>query len=188
MKHKTTISLIIIVILFISAASGLNLLINQPQTQTAFQYKVEVAFPNLYFDHPVGIYNSKDGTNRLFVVGQMGLIHVFENRRNVTEANIFLDIQKRVHLGVFLGLALDPNFTKNGHFYVNYLADKPLRTIIAQWSILPNNPNKADENSEKILLEIPQLFDSHSGGQLSFGPDHYLYIALGDGSPYGDIG
>ena len=117
----------------------------------------------------------------------MGLIYVFENRRNVTEANIFLDIHNRVHLGAFLGLAFDPNFTKNGHFYVNYLADNPLRTIISQWSILPNNPNKADEKSEKILLEIPQLFDSHSGGQLAFGPDHYLYIALGDGSPYGDI-
>lgn len=70
---------------------------------------------------------------------------------------------------------------------MNYLADNPLRTIIAQLSILPNNPNKADEKSEKILLEIPQHFDSHSGGQLTFGPDHYLYIALGDGSPYGDV-
>lgn len=36
-------------------------------------------------------------------------------------------------------------------------------------------------------MEIPQLFDSHSGGQLAFGPDHYLYIALGDGSSYGDV-
>jgi glucose/arabinose dehydrogenase len=86
----------------------------------------------------------------------------------------------------FLGLAFDPNFTINGHFYLNYLADNPLRTIIAQLSILLNNPNKADEKSEKIFLEIPQHFDSHSGGQLDFGSDHYLYIALGDGSPYGD--
>ena len=103
------------------------------------------------------------------------------------KANIFLDIRNRVHLGAFLGLAFDPNFAKNGYFYVNYLADNPLRTIIAQWSVLPNNPYKADESSEKILLEILQLSDSHSGGQLAFGPDHYLYIALGDGTPYGDI-
>jgi hypothetical protein len=69
--------------------------------QTAFQYKVEVAFPHLCFYHPVGIYNSGDETNRLFVVGQMGLIYVFENQRNVTETNIFLDIHNRAHLGLF---------------------------------------------------------------------------------------
>ncbi len=185
MKHKTPISLVILIVFSIIAAFGLNFLINHPQTSV--RYNVEVAFPNLSFDYPVGIYSSGDGTNRLFVIGQMGLIYVFENRKNVAEANIFLDIHNRVHLGAFLGLSFDPNFAKNGYFYVNYLADNPLRTIIAQWSVLPNNPYKADESSEKILLEILQLSDSHSGGQLAFGPDHYLYIALGDGSPYGDI-
>ena len=117
----------------------------------------------------------------------MGLISVFENNRNASAANIFLDIQNQVHLGAFLGLAFHPNFTQNGRFYVYYLADNPLRSIIAQWSISPNNPNEADKNSQKILLEIPQLSDSHSGGQLAFGPDGYLYIALGDGTPYGDL-
>ena len=117
----------------------------------------------------------------------MGIIYVFENRRNATEANIFLDIRDRVHLGAFLGLAFDPRFTENGHFYVNYLADNPLRTIIAQWSVLPNNPNEANINSQKILLEIPRLSESHAGGQLAFGPDGYLYIGLGDGTPYGDL-
>jgi glucose/arabinose dehydrogenase len=185
MKHKTLIVLTILVILFIGSALVLDRLIKQPQT--AFRYAVEAAFPSLSFDHPVGLYNSGDGTNRVFVVGQMGLIYVFENRRSVSATNIFLDIHDRVHLGAFLGLAFHPNFVKNGRFYVNYIADNPLRTIIAQWSVLPNNPNEADKNSQKILLEIPRLYDSHGGGQLAFGPDGYLYIALGDGGPYGDI-
>ena len=85
-------------------------------------------------------------------------------------------------------MAFDPNFTKNGHFYVNYLADQSSSnyhfSMVLSYRTIPN---KADEKSEKILLDIPQLSDSHSGGQLAFGPDHYLYIALGDGSPYGDI-
>jgi hypothetical protein len=132
MKHKTTFSLIVLAILFINSESLLNLFMNHTPPQVAFQYKVKVAFPHLCFDHSVGIYNSGDETNRLFVVGQMGLIYVFENQRNVAETNIFLDIHNRARLGAFLGLAFDPNFTKNGHFYVNYLADNPLRTIIAQ--------------------------------------------------------
>lgn len=187
MKNKLLIALTILIISLIGSAFLLNQLINHPEPQSAVRYNVEVAFPNLSFDHPVGIYHSADGSNRLFVVGQMGLIYVFENRRNVTAANIFLDIHNQIHLGAFLGLAFHPNFTENGRFYVNYLADHPLRTIIAQWSILPTKPNEADINSQKILLEIPQLYDSHSGGQLAFGPDGYLYIALGDGGPYGDI-
>ena len=187
MKHKSPIALTILAVSLIGSALMISQLINQPEPRTTIRYEIEVAFPSLSFDHPVGIYHSGDGTNRLFVIGQMGLIYVFENQRSVTAANILLDIRDRVHLGAFLGLAFHPNFAKNGHFYVNYLADNPLRTIIAQWSILPNKPNEADKNSQKILLEIPQLYDSHSGGQLAFGSDGFLYIALGDGGPYGDI-
>lgn len=186
MNHKTLFALTILIIATIGSALLFNQLINQPRPQTTLQYKVEVAFPNLSFDHPDGIYSSGDGTNRLFIVGQMGIIYDFENRRNVTETNIFLDIRDQVHLGAFLGLAFNPHFAENRYFYVNYLADNPLRTIIAQWSVLPNNPNQADMNSQKILLEIPRLSESHAGGQLAFGPDGYLYIALGDGTPYGD--
>jgi glucose/arabinose dehydrogenase len=51
---------------------------------------------------------------------------------------------------------------------------------------LLNKPDEADKTSEKILLEIPQFTDTHSGGQLAFGSDGYLYIALGDGGPQGD--
>ena len=187
MKHKILFVLTIMIIFFSGIIILFNQFRNQPPPQTALQYKVVVAFPNLSFDNPDGIYSSEDGTNRLFVVGQMGIIYVFENRRNATEANIFLDIRDRVHLGAFLSLAFDPLFTENGHFYVNYLADHPLRTIISQWSVLPNNPNEANINSQKILLEIPRLSESHAGGQLAFGPEGYLYIGLGDGTPYGDL-
>jgi hypothetical protein len=106
-----------------------------------------VAYTNLSFDHPDGIYDSGDGTNRLFVADQMGVIYVFENQENVTAANVFLDIKDRVHLGAFLGLAFDPNFPEIGHFYVNYLADNPLRTIIAQPEIAPTKPTETAKKS-----------------------------------------
>ena len=187
MKHKLLLSSVILIVLLLGSGLLYNLLINPLAPSSQVSYKVEVAFPNLSFDHPVGIYDSRDGTNRLFVVGQMGVTYVFENQKNVSAAKVFLDIRDRVHLGAFLGLAFDPNFEENGHFFVNYLADNPLRTIIAQWSVNPNSPDEADRNSQKILMEIPQLYDSHSGGQLAFGPDGYLYVALGDGNPYGDL-
>jgi glucose/arabinose dehydrogenase len=187
MNHKISIALTFLILAIIGSALLFNQLINQSRTKTALQYEVKDAFPNLSFDHPDGVCSSGDGTSRLFVVGQMGIIYVFENRRNATEANIFLDIRDRVHSGAFLGLTFDPNFTDNGYFYVNYVADNPLRTIISQWSVLSKTPDAANITSQKILLEIPRLSESHAGGQLAFGPDGYLYIALGDGNPYGDL-
>ncbi len=183
MKHKSLIVSAFLVILVVGSGLLSNFIINV--NKDSFNYAD--VFPNLTFDHPDGIYNSADGTNRLFVTGQMGMVYVFNNQRSENTYTIFLDIRNRVHLGAFLGLAFDPRFAENGHFYVNYIADNPLRTIIAQWSVLPNNTNEADKNSEKIMLEIPRLYDSHGGGQLAFGPDGYLYIGLGDGSPYGDL-
>ncbi len=186
MKHKWLIASAILIISLLGSGLVCNM-INQSSHQIPIQYKVEVVFPNLVLDHPVGIYNPEDGTNRFFVVGQMGVIYFFEKNRNVSEVNVFLNISDRVHLGAFLGLAFDPNFAGNGHFYVDYLVDNPLETIIAQWSVKLNNSDVADTNSQKILMEIPQLYESHAGGQLAFGPDGCLYISLGDGTPYGDL-
>ena len=175
-----------VAVLFVSSAIFIKQHFTS-QPPASFEYGVEVAFPNLSFDYPDGIFSPNDGTNRLFVVSQLGFIYVFENNRNATSTGTFLDVYDKVHKGALLGLAFHPNFEKNGYFYVHYLADNPLRTIIARWSVSSDKPDEADINSQKILLEIPQLSDAHAGGQLAFGPDGYLYIAVGDGSPSGDI-
>ncbi len=151
--------------------------------------KLREAFPKLRFSSPIDFQHAGDGSNRLFVVEQRGVIRQFENAAAVDSAPVFLDISKRVNfsgeLGM-LGLAFDPGYADNGYFYVNYTANNPLRTIIARYQRSQGNPLLADSASELILLTFTQPYTNHNGGQLAFGPDGYLYIATGDGGNGGD--
>ncbi len=148
------------------------------------------AFPHLEFTRPVDFQSSRDGSGRLFVVEQHGKIYVFDNSPYVTTKKVFLDITDRVNdrrnEEGLLGLAFHSQFSSNGLFFVNYTAENPRRTVIARFSANPYNAASADKGSEKILLEVPQPYSNHNGGQITFGADNYLYVAIGDGGSGGD--
>jgi glucose/arabinose dehydrogenase len=126
-----------------------------------------------------------DGTDRLFVLEQAGIIRVFHDTPGVEVSTVFLDIRPLLgmtggELGL-LGLAFDPDFRDNGYFYVSYTADSYLRTIVARYRADSVNTSIADPTSEKILLVLAQPSPYHKSGELAFGPDGYLYIGIGDG-------
>src|SRR5262245_38605908 len=129
---------------------------------------------------PTDIQSSKDGSGRLFFVQQNGLIRLFKN--GAVNAQPFLDIRDKTRQESergLLGLAFPPGFAQSQRFYVDY-TDVNGDTIIAQYRVT-SNPDVADRASEIVLLKILQPFPNHNGGQVSFGPDGYLYIAMGDG-------
>ncbi len=153
------------------------------------QLKIVDAFPYLNFSAPVDIQNANDGTNRIFVVEQAGVISVFPNDSNVTGKSTFLNITDNVLYGGeqgLLGLAFHPDYKQNGYFFVNYTASNPRRTVIARYKVSANDINKADPSSETIFLEVEQPYSNHNGGQITFGPDGYLYNSFGDGGSGGD--
>jgi len=168
-------------------------LVSCESVQTVTQetgYDITPAFPGLSFSRPVDLQNANDGTDRLFVVEQAGRILVFQNSSVVSSSKTFLDIQDRVNdVGGeegLLGLAFHPDYASNGFLYVNYTAQSPRRTVISRFSTDPANPDSADPATELIVLQFDQPFTNHNGGQLSFGPEGYLYIATGDGGSGGD--
>ncbi|MDO8751204.1 MAG: PQQ-dependent sugar dehydrogenase [Dehalococcoidia bacterium] len=134
--------------------------------------------------------NAGDGTDRLFLVLQPGRILVFPNEENVRAAEVFLDIQAQVNDSGneegLLGLAFDPEYATTGLFYVYYSAANPRRSVISRFSVLRSNANRANPSSEQLILEIPQPFPNHNGGNILFGHDGFLYIGLGDGGGAGD--
>ncbi|UWX53976.1 PQQ-dependent sugar dehydrogenase [Maribacter litopenaei] len=137
------------------------------------------AFPNLNFSGPLDLQSPNDGSDRIFVVEQGGRIKFFQNNSETTESSTFLDMSGNIassdELGL-LGLAFHPNFGENGYFYVCYTPTSDL-SVISRFRTMGNDSNQADPTSETVLLEIPQPYTNHNGGQLGFGPDGYLYIA-----------
>lgn len=153
-------------------------------------YQLTPAYPALSFTRPVDFQHPGDGSQNVFVVEQRGVISAFEDQPSVKDKKIFLDIEDRVddssnEMGL-LGLAFHPDYQNNGYFYLNYTTDNPRRTRISRFQVSPDNSDKALKDSEKVLLEFEQPYGNHNGGQVSFGPDGYLYIAVGDGGSGGD--
>ncbi|RMG40104.1 MAG: DUF1080 domain-containing protein [Planctomycetota bacterium] len=142
---------------------------------------------------PIEMVPAPDDSNRLFVATQSGVIYCFENRQDAPLAHRVLDIRDRVRdftkeneEGLF-GFALHPRFRENGTFYVYYTTDhEPHTSIVSRFRMRRDEPNRADPDSEEIVMRIEQPFANHNGGPLAFGPDGYLYIALGDGGGRND--
>lgn len=123
---------------------------------------------------------------RLFVVEQSGKIRII-NADGTLVTKPLLDLSGTVLIGSemgLLGLTFHPDFATNHFLYVNYV-DKNRQTIIARFTA-NKETTSADPASQKILLTLKQPYDNHNGGDLHFGPDGYLYIALGDGGSGGD--
>ena len=154
---------------------------------------IESAFPNLRIARPIVITHAGDGSNRIFVASQLGSVHVFDKNSEVEEAAVFFDHEEQVtykdkeNEEGLLGFAMHPNYKENGEFFLFYTtADAEHTSVVSRFRVSKNNPNKADPTYEEELIRIPQPFWNHNGGTLAFGPDGYLYIALGDGGKGGD--
>ncbi len=157
------------------------------------QYSLVDAYPNLpNFANAIEIVKANDGTNRLFVVQQRGIIFVFEDSPTVSVRKTFLDLSSVVSQSGsetgLLGLAFHPNYAQNRKFFVYYTTGSPLRTEVASLQTSTQNPDSAVAISRQVIFTETQPFSNHNGGKIAFGPDGYLYISLGDGGSAGDPG
>ena len=144
------------------------------------------------FSQPVAVRAAGDGSNRLFVVEQDGLIRILRGDGSI-DGTPFLDLSVETGSGLtnssgergLLGLAFHPDYASNGLFYVNYTDLPGGNTVIARYQV-SGDADVADAGSRQVVMTIAQDFGNHNGGDIHFGPDGYLYIGMGDGGSGGD--
>lgn len=154
-------------------------------------------------------------TNRLFILEQNGLIRVIQD--GVLSPTPALNIQSLVQPPLnasnandergLLGLAFHPGYANpaspgyrtlytynseqtNGTltYPVPVGAVNNYRNVLNEWKISATNASVIDPSSQREIISFGKNAGNHNGGTCTFGPDGYLYLALGDGGNANDTG
>lgn len=176
-----------------------------PMVKTDLAVELETVLDGI--PSPLGLAAPDDGSGRLFIYDQTGVIYIVANGARAAEP--LLDVRSRLvtlnpaydERGL-LGLALHPGFNTNGLLYT-YTSEPngPMadfvnmgsttnnhQSVIAEWKIDPSNSNRVDTASRREIMRVDQPQSNHNAGGMHFGPDGLLYIAFGDGGGADDEG
>jgi glucose/arabinose dehydrogenase len=152
--------------------------------------ELRAVFPKQPLANLVWMEEAPDGSGRFAIVGQDGRVVLARKHTDGSGAREFLNIENRQpHASLeqgLLSLAFHPGFKSNGLFYIYYSQQNPRRCLLSEMKVSASEPDRADTNTERVLLDIPQPSEVHHGGLASFGPDGYLYLGVGDGGGQND--
>jgi len=180
---------------------SLSVLLPAAAQEESEEYTVGVQMVAEGLSAPVFLTSANDGSGRLFIVDQAGTIRILSADGQLMP-DPFLDLTGQIvplrtdydERGV-LGLAFHPDYANNGRVFVYYTA--PLRAdapagwdhtnVVAEVMVSPDNPNMADAASLVPVLQSDQPQFNHDSGHITFGPDGFLYIPIGDGGGANDV-
>jgi glucose/arabinose dehydrogenase len=156
-------------------------------------YMAEQVIPRADFAQMLAMEPIPGDASHALVASQDGVIRRVSMTSGTEPATVFLDLRTRMIPAPMpeeglLGLVLAPDYASSGRFYVHYTAAADLGLITRKGVLSRFVAHGASANvgSEQVILEVPQPRINHNGGPLAFGPDGFLYMALGDGGGVGD--
>ena len=151
------------------------------------KFTTQDAFPKLKFFEPLSVALIP-GSHRFGVATRPGKIYSFENRADVADSTLILDLNRTTY-----GVVFHPQFATNRQMFVTSIVEPGIvepgkadekGSRISRFELRDGATPTATLATEKIILEWPS--GGHNGGCLRFGPDGYLYLATGDGSGIAD--
>lgn len=138
---------------------------------------------------PVFLTHAGDGSSRLFLVEQTG--RILELVPGTPPGRkTFLDVSREIDTAEgergLLGLAFDPEFAKNRHFYISFTARSGEDSVVRIARYTVSASGAVEAATARTVLEMADPASNHNGGMLAFGPDRLLYVGTGDGGRAGD--
>ncbi|HXF11159.1 MAG TPA: PQQ-dependent sugar dehydrogenase [Desulfuromonadaceae bacterium] len=165
-----------------------------PANPPTVGYTHKNAFGSLTFDNPIAIVTPPGETNRVFILQKNGVIIVITNLASPTKTT-FMDIASKVTFSDsntggsgeqgLLGLAFHPGYKTNRFFYVFYTGQSSegtsgLHDIVERYQTSSSNPNSGVTSTATKIISQYDRDVNHNAGDIHFGSDGYLYIAVGD--------
>ncbi|PWU12389.1 MAG: glucose dehydrogenase [Verrucomicrobia bacterium] len=156
-------------------------------------------------------------THRLFVLEQNGLMRIIQDGTLLPDIALNISNRVSPPLNAanandergLLGLAFHPGFNdpSNAGYQTLYTYNSEMiptntlptypcpagatnnyRNVLNEWKISSTNANVVDPSSRREVISFGKNASNHNGGTCTFGPDGYLYLALGDGGNANDVG
>jgi len=129
------------------------------------------------FDEPLGMAILPN--NDVLLAERKGSVKIYNRKtkqvKTIRNFNVFSGIEDGL-----LGIATDPDFSKNHwvYFYYSVAGDHAVNRL-SRFELLGD---LLVQNSEKVLLEIPtqRKYCCHSAGYISFDSNGLLYLSTGD--------
>lgn len=137
---------------------------------------------------PTYLTSGGDASGRVYITERAGRIRLMSG--GVLRNRAFLNLTGRVRTispeDGLLSLVFHPNFSTNRRFFVLYVGATAGDLIVEEYAASQADPERADPDSARRILSIPQPTGFGHGGSLAFGPaqdggHRYLYISTGDG-------
>nr|MBK7065216.1 PQQ-dependent sugar dehydrogenase [Deltaproteobacteria bacterium] len=153
-----------------------------------------MAFPGVGVPLATTMLQRPGDNGRWYLTQSTGIVYRIQTAPALGPALLVADLRDRITTGGesgLLGMAFHPRFATNGMVYLSYT--RPLRAgetgaFVSRITRMRSRDggDTLDRATEEVLLEIPQPFNNHNGGNIVFGPDGFLYAGFGDGGSGGD--
>ncbi|HTU67963.1 MAG TPA: PQQ-dependent sugar dehydrogenase [Steroidobacteraceae bacterium] len=166
-------------------------------------FTTQPVFPNLpAFTQPIAMLQAPGDNAHWYVVQKTGRVLVFDNTANVSTTRTFIDVSAKLNSNPgsqtdergLLGMAFHPNYPADPRIYLYYTGTDATLGLVDRISEFrtQDGGNTAASGSELVILNVDDPESNHNGGNISFGPDGFLYAGIGDGGggddAHGSIG